>query len=573
MRLAHASVLAVLLLAKAARGFVLPAVAASALRGRTRAAPLSLVMNKALQRPGHASADAKSVGIIGGGIAGLVCAKRLKELGLSPTVFDTGKREVGGRVSSRLLQVPSKASKGTVTVKVDHSTQFFTATDERFAALVTSLRAQGAVREWTGPVGTLQDGAFQPLGDAERKLWVGCGGIDAVPKALAKDLRTVLNCWVAVVERQEGSGKWRLFRDNARKQRLSDERGQDFDYLVVAHNGKCAERLMRDAQVPTLHRLLKTKFACTPPPAGLMQLSSLWVCTFVVEKSLGLPYEGVFIKGHPDLCWAADNTKKMAAAEKTGDLESWTLISSRPYGTANKVPQEAVPPDVQERVAREMMRAFETSAGLPVNSIQPVAQYVQLWGAGVPMNVLAGPGCVLDGDAAAGICGDWVEQPCVEGAALSGIEMAEALAQHAAGKLKSIGIPSNYDRCMEPVATPACGAFPGLAVTDALPPQYSPRGGGADRGGRGGGGGRGGLPGGGRVASKSDFRSAAHAAKSSPTNREEGADSAGGERGGAQGAGRARRGGRGRVQSNWAVSLDIQHLLELCMLVCKKANL
>jgi hypothetical protein len=81
------------------------------------------------------------------------------------------------------------------------------------------------------------------------------------------------------------------------------------------------------------------------------------------------------------------------------------------------------------------------------------------------------------------------------------------------------------------------------------------------------------LPGGGRVASKSDFRSAAHAAKSSRTNREEGADSAGGERGGAQGAGRARRGGRGRVQSNWAVSLDIQHLLELCMLVCKKANL
>ena len=32
--------------------------------------------------------------------------------------------------------------------------------------------------------------------------------------------------------------------------------------------GKCAERFMRDAQVLTLHRQLKTKFACTPPPAA-----------------------------------------------------------------------------------------------------------------------------------------------------------------------------------------------------------------------------------------------------------------------------------------------------------------
>lgn len=39
---------------------------------------------------------------LGGGVAGLACAKRLRSLGLSPTVFDTGKREPGGRASSRL---------------------------------------------------------------------------------------------------------------------------------------------------------------------------------------------------------------------------------------------------------------------------------------------------------------------------------------------------------------------------------------------------------------------------------------------------------------------------------------
>ena len=44
-----------------------------------------------------------SVGVIGGGVAGLMCATRLQELGLAPIVFDTGKHAVGGRASSRRL--------------------------------------------------------------------------------------------------------------------------------------------------------------------------------------------------------------------------------------------------------------------------------------------------------------------------------------------------------------------------------------------------------------------------------------------------------------------------------------
>ena len=171
----------------------------------------SLKMNKALQRPGEANSDAKTVALIGGGIAGLACARRLKELGLAPTVFDTGKHAVGGRVSSRVLSFEDKTTKKTVSTKVDHSTQFFTATDDRFRQLVGWLEAQGAVKEWKGPVGILENGSFSALDDSEEKRWVGRGGIDAVPKALAQDLRTIVDCWVAVVERQD-NGKWRLFK-------------------------------------------------------------------------------------------------------------------------------------------------------------------------------------------------------------------------------------------------------------------------------------------------------------------------------------------------------------------------
>jgi predicted NAD/FAD-dependent oxidoreductase len=524
----------------------LPAVLTKQPQTTSRAGVLSLNMNKALQRPGQACSEAKSVALIGGGISGLVCAQRLKELGLNPTVFDTGKRAVGGRVSSRTLSFEPKGAKKPLRVPVDHSTQFFTATDERFIKLVHSLQASGAVAEWKGPVGSLDNGKFTPLDDS-LKRWVGRGGMDAVPKALAKDLRTVIDCWVAVVDRQEETGKWRLFKDNNRRNRLSASESEqaDFDYLVVAHNGKCAERLMRDAKVPSLHRLLKTKFACTPPPAGLMQLSSLWVMTFAVESSLQLPFEGAFISGHPSLCWAADNTKKLGISAEVGGVEAWTLVSSRPFGTANKVPQEAVPPEVEQRVADELLRAFETAAGLTLNSIAPVAQRLQLWGAGVPMNVLKGAPCVLDAAAQAGICGDWLVDPSVQGAALSGIQLAEAIHNHASGRESAdVGIPANADQCMTAVSSAACGSFPGLAIADALPPVASAaharrRGGGRGRGGGGGsGGGRGGGAG----------RGAQGGQGARSGDRGQASENRGGD------GGRGKRGG-GRVQGGWSVSL------------------
>ena len=106
------------------------------------------------------------------------------------------------------------------------------------------------------------------------------------------------------------------------------------------------------------------------------------------------------------------------------------MISSRSFGSRNKVPQEAVPREVEERVAGELLRAFEGAAGLPAKSINPVSRKLQLWGAGVPMNVFRNAPCVFDAGSQAGICGDWLLEPSVQGAALSGALM---ISWHAPG--------------------------------------------------------------------------------------------------------------------------------------------
>ena len=112
----------------------------------------TLSMNKALARPGAAPVGAAKVAVIGGGISGLVCVRRLKELGLDPTVFDTGKRAVGGRVSSRVLPIDEGSKK---SVAVDHSTQFLTATDTRFEKVRLSVGLTRALKRTRGRMLTI----------------------------------------------------------------------------------------------------------------------------------------------------------------------------------------------------------------------------------------------------------------------------------------------------------------------------------------------------------------------------------------------------------------------------------
>ena len=64
----------------------------------------------------------KAVAIVGGGISGLVAASRLSSVGLDVSLFDTGERACGGRLSSRAIPAA-----GTGLWEFDHSTQVTTA--------------------------------------------------------------------------------------------------------------------------------------------------------------------------------------------------------------------------------------------------------------------------------------------------------------------------------------------------------------------------------------------------------------------------------------------------------------
>ncbi len=139
------------------------------------------------------------------------------------------------------------------------------------------------------------------------------------------------------------------------------QRGE-FEAVVIAHNGKCANRLAAPSHAPAIARQLMQ-----------LRLSAHWVCMVGFESPVKAPFEGesqmqkqpvsiphtmnsspcsldsgAFIQGSDELSWACSNTRKMQL--EMGGLDVWTLISTREYGAANKVPQEAVPAAVEAKV-------------------------------------------------------------------------------------------------------------------------------------------------------------------------------------------------------------------------------
>ena len=143
-----------------------------------------------------------SVAIVGGGIAGLVCANRVKQLGMRAVCFDTGKRACGGRCSSREIEV------GGSSHLCDHSAQYFTVSDKRFELVVRSWLQKGVCKEWTGDVGTISGDAkstFTFKKDTGLRPYIGTAGMTSLVEDLCQNIEVRRPVWVSEVRFCDGA--------------------------------------------------------------------------------------------------------------------------------------------------------------------------------------------------------------------------------------------------------------------------------------------------------------------------------------------------------------------------------
>ena len=466
------------------------------------------------------------IAIVGGGVGGVSLAKFLRDVDdaratFHVSIFDTGERACGGRSSSKALE----------GVDVDHGLQYFTlASDVARESFARPLVECGALAEWSaGAVGALREGEFRAFDDDVAR-YVGVGGFRAMSEALESNADEVRRPqWVGAMSpsRFDDDGRataWTLATNASdRAKRLGE-----YDFVVIAHNGKCAHRLASTAKgldgrgaCDKVTNALRCGFGVKPRAdmerENKLLLSSVWSVMVAFDGALEFGFEGAHVVDGEPLSWVSNISAKRGSDFADGRTRV-VLQSTAEYARDNKVPQEAVPKEKSAEVVDTLVAALERALARPAGSLRgKVTSYkTQLWGAANPLNC-ANVSCVLDLDSSVAAIGDWCTDgpACVEAAVLSAYALARALDErYGDGPLSESTIELNDARArwsLPKGANSAQGGFPGTtgvpAMREASRAPAKGRSGGRGRGrGRGGrrSGGRGrggGRRGGGRAPS------------------------------------------------------------------------
>ncbi|MFN8073848.1 MAG: FAD-dependent oxidoreductase [Kineosporiaceae bacterium] len=125
-----------------------------------------------------AASPSPSVVVVGGGIAGISCARVLDAAGIAPVVLDRGAR-IGGRMAVRTEDL------GGVPHAVDVGASYLTTRDAGFADVACSWQERGLARPWTDTVAVLGSDA---AGGAPLPRWAATHGLRSLVEDLAAGL-------------------------------------------------------------------------------------------------------------------------------------------------------------------------------------------------------------------------------------------------------------------------------------------------------------------------------------------------------------------------------------------------
>ncbi len=337
--------------------------------------PLDSSRNSAPPAPGH---NDLPVAVIGAGISGLIAARTLHRQGLEVTVFEKS-RGPGGRTATRRHHQHA----------FDHGAQYFTVRDPRFRHAVDSWRDQNVVERWDGRIAVVNQGDIKLLGrDHER--FVGAPRMSAIAGHLASGLDVTYSLRIGKVQRDAQT--WRLTSDEGVSLGT-------FGTVILAIPPAQAVPLLADA--PQL-----------ADRARAVSLLPCWAVMAVFETPLDLAFEAAFAEASP-LSWIANNSSKPGRP----GTACWVLHASPEWSARHR---ETVPVEITQRLLRAF---FEATALQP-----PKPHFIRAhrWLYSIASSPLQ-EGCLWDPTLRIGTCGDWCQGSRVEGAFLSGTEIARRI--------------------------------------------------------------------------------------------------------------------------------------------------
>ena len=323
------------------------------------------------------------IAIIGAGLAGLSCARRLSQAGHRPidiTVLDKS-RGIGGRMATRYAG----------DFEFDHGAQYFTAGSERFRAFVDEQATVQNILPWPRKI---EDIGGASARNVER--FVSAPRMNSLCKALAGPLETVLKTRISAVEKQADG--WHLMDDGG------EGRGV-FDYVVSA------------MPAPQMVALLPDAFVKDGDALSAVRMAGCFSLMLGFEAAAEMPWEAARIAGSP-VGWIAVNSNKPRRATGFSVL----IQSSNDWAEAHLE-------DAPETVEATLLDTASALAG--VDLAQADHKALHRWRYAATPQPLGRP-FLLDGEAGLAACGDWCLGSKVEAAFESGAQLADALLEQIA---------------------------------------------------------------------------------------------------------------------------------------------
>jgi renalase len=327
--------------------------------------------------------------IVGAGLSGLVAARRLVDhYGAPVELVDKG-RGVGGRLATRRMDGD----------RFDHGAQYFTARDPVFQNMVQGWVNQGLARVWSTGF-ALEHGGRKEDGFPR---YIMDQGMTQAPKALASGLPIHLGRRVISVG--IGSLGWEV--------KFDDE--EETTWI--------AKRLLLTAPVPQCLEWLEASSTRFDPKTYQRLCSIEYQASFATMVRLKGPSHtpapgGVWLSGEP-LSWIADNTQKGIGSSRPDAPDVGRLtIHAGPEFTKKYWDTD------RDEVGQMMIGAAKPWLGSAVDTFQ-----THRWKYSLAIRHDPAPYLEMDSPHPLWFAGDGFCAPRIEGAALSGWHVAEAIAR------------------------------------------------------------------------------------------------------------------------------------------------
>ena len=307
------------------------------------------------------------VAIIGTGIAGLACARRLTQAGMRPVLFDKG-RGIGGRIATRRAD----------GLQFDHGAQHVTARGADFAAVLQGLVDAGAAARWT-------DGAG-------RGRIVGTPGMSALARGLAAGLE--IRQGVPVTGLRPEAAGWSLHAAGAQHR---------------------AARVVVTVPAPQVAGLLGADHPLVPALQGVRLAPCLTLMAAIAAPASFVSRED---PGDP-LAWIAQDGSK--PGRPGGGAATWVAQAGPAFSAAHL---ERTPADLVAQMLPMLCRRLDVDSDRVVHAAAHRWRHARVT---APL----GQPFLRDAPGRLYLGGDWCLGPRVEAAWTSGTAIAEDLLERA----------------------------------------------------------------------------------------------------------------------------------------------